>query len=58
MDEICENPFETYCDITSIINTPGHYRLRIGKCQFLYEVNMKEIFKYLYKADSRGGVYK
>ncbi|EHE0558430.1 hypothetical protein J0E37_000517 [Campylobacter upsaliensis] len=36
----------------------NHYRLRIGKYRFLYEVLESEILIYAYKADSRGDIYK
>ncbi|MCF7830399.1 type II toxin-antitoxin system RelE/ParE family toxin [Candidatus Gracilibacteria bacterium] len=55
---IRKDPFKNPCDVTPLVNRKGHFRLRIGKYRFLYEVNKKEVFIYLYKADSRGGVYK
>ena len=58
MDCICKNPFQNNCDVTPLVDTPGHFRLRIGKYRFLYEVSKKEVFIFLYQADSRGGVYK
>ncbi|ELB9335810.1 hypothetical protein ABN535_001531 [Campylobacter upsaliensis] len=36
----------------------NHYRLRISKYRFLYEVLESEILIYAYKADSRGDIYK
>lgn len=58
MQLICENPFKNSCDVVTIVNMPGHFRLRIGKYRFLYEVSQDEVFVYFYKADSRGSIYK
>lgn len=35
-----------------------HYRLRVGRYRFLYEVNDDSSYILVYKADVRGSVYK
>lgn len=52
------DPFDNALDVKKIVNKPNHYRLRLGKYRFLYEIKQKEILIYAYKADSRGDVYK
>jgi mRNA interferase RelE/StbE len=54
-----KNPFDrsTNLDIVSLTGKKNHFRLRIGKYRFLYEVRKSEILIYFYKADSRGGIY-
>ncbi len=41
-----------------MVNKKGHFRLRVGKYRFLYTVIDDEILIYVYKADSRGDIYK
>jgi len=55
---IQENPFAPHPNVAPLKNNLGHFRLRIGKYRILYQVNQKEVFVYLYKAGSRGSVYK
>lgn len=57
-EEISKNPFQNTCDIKPLVNEKNHYRLRIGKYRFAYEIREKEILVYVYNADSRGGIYK
>lgn len=45
-------------DIKPIVGKESHFRLRVSKYRFLYEIIEDEILIYAYKADSRGGVYK
>jgi len=58
-DEIALNPTESNQDIKPLSGSPkNHYRLRIGKFRFLYEVMDDKLLIYCYDADSRGGIYK
>ncbi len=55
---LSENPLNVSLDIKPLINKKGHFRLRISKYRFLYEIMNNEVLIYVYKADSRGDVYK
>lgn len=55
---IAQNPYKTNLDIKKLQCRANHYRLRISKYRFLYEVLESEILIYAYKADSRGDIYK
>ncbi|EAI4330254.1 type II toxin-antitoxin system RelE/ParE family toxin [Campylobacter upsaliensis] len=60
---IAQNPYEAKLDIKKLQGKKfqcraNHYRLRISKYRFLYEVLENEILIYAYKADSRGDIYK
>ncbi|EIW4616526.1 type II toxin-antitoxin system RelE/ParE family toxin [Campylobacter upsaliensis] len=55
---IAQNPYEAKLDIKKLQGKANHYRLRISKYRFLYEVLESEILIYAYKADSRGDIYK
>ncbi|EHK3564238.1 type II toxin-antitoxin system RelE/ParE family toxin [Campylobacter upsaliensis] len=57
-ETIAQNPYEAKLDIKKLQGRANHYRLRIGKYRFLYEVLESEILIYAYKADSRGDIYK
>ena len=62
-ETIAQNPYEAKLDIKKLQGKKfqcrtNHYRLRIGKYRFLYEVLENEILIYAYKADSRGDIYK
>jgi mRNA interferase RelE/StbE len=57
-EQLSNNPRSESLDIKAMINKKGHFRLRIGKYRFLYEITNTELFIYVYKADSRGDVYK
>jgi len=52
------NPFNDVFDIVPIKWKKWHYRLRIWKYRFLYEVREKEILIYFYEVDSRWDIYK
>lgn len=45
-------------DVKPLSDTPGCYRLRVGKYRYLYTFIDDVLFLYCYKADSRGDVYK
>ncbi|EAI6710752.1 type II toxin-antitoxin system RelE/ParE family toxin [Campylobacter upsaliensis] len=57
-ETIAQNPYEAKLDIKKLQGRANHYRLRISKYRFLYEVLESEILIYAYKADSRGDIYK
>ncbi|EAI9907621.1 type II toxin-antitoxin system RelE/ParE family toxin [Campylobacter upsaliensis] len=57
-EAIAQNPYEAKLDIKKLQGKANHYRLRISKYRFLYEVLESEILIYAYKADSRGDIYK
>ena len=57
-DLLAQEPFSESLDAKPLVNKQGHFRLRISKYRFLYEVTDSELFIYVYKADSRGDVYK
>ncbi|EGS1449246.1 type II toxin-antitoxin system RelE/ParE family toxin [Campylobacter upsaliensis] len=57
-ETIAQNPYEAKLDIKKLQGRANHYRLRISKYRFLYEVLENEILIYAYKADSRGDIYK
>jgi mRNA interferase RelE/StbE len=57
-DLLVKNPYTKDLDIKPLQNKKGHFRLRLGKYRFLYEISESELLIYFYKADSRGDVYK
>ena len=53
------NPLDSTLDIKPLSWIAGkHYRLRMGKYRFLFEIIEDEVLVYLYDAGSRGGIYK
>ncbi|MFA5916767.1 MAG: hypothetical protein WC850_00850 [Candidatus Gracilibacteria bacterium] len=52
------SPYQNNLDIKPLKGKNNHYRLRIGKYRFLYEIIENKILIYFYNADSRGDVYK
>ena len=57
-DELSLDPFTNTLDIKPMTNQKSHYRLRVGKFRFLFTIIENEILVYVYKADSRGDIYK
>ena len=57
--ELEKNPYPSNdkLDLKKLQNFSS-FRLRIGKYRFIYEVFDNELFIYIYKADSRGDIYK
>ncbi len=54
-----ENPFYTSkADIKKLKGKKNHFRLRIGKYRFLYEVDKMNKIVLFYDVDSRGDIYK
>lgn len=53
-----QNPLKNSLDIKTLKWKKHHYRLRIWKYRFLYEIIENEILIYFYDADSRGNIYK
>lgn len=58
LDLLAQEPFSEKLDAKPLVNKQGHFRLCISKYRFLYEITDSELFIYVYKADSRGDVYK
>ena len=52
------NPSSNNLDIKSLKWKKNHYRLRIWKYRFLYEIIENEILIYFYEADTRWDIYK
>lgn len=58
-EKLKTNPFNHLeLDLKKMVNSQNDYRIRIGKYRFLYSVIEAKIIIYIYKADSRGSVYK
>jgi len=57
-DDIANNPFDNRYDIKKMQGYTNHYRLRLGKIRFLYEVKEQEILIFFYKSGYRGDIYK
>ena len=53
-----ENPYGGDLDIKKLTNTKNDYRLRIGKYRFLYTIFENRLLISMYKADTRGDIYK
>ncbi len=53
-----ENPYRRDLDIKKMRGHANDYRLRIGKYRFLYTIMENRLLIYMYKADTRGNVYK
>ena len=58
LEQIAQNPFDNALDIKKLQGESHKYRLRIGKYRLLYEIIDEQILIYVYKAQSRGDVYK
>ncbi len=56
--EIAEAPFDNQYDIKKMKGIEDHYRIRIGKVRFLYQLKNNELIIYFYKAGYRGDIYK
>lgn len=58
-EKLKTNPFNhPELDLKKMVNSQNDYRIRIGKYRFLYSVIGSKLIIYIYKADSRGSVYK
>jgi mRNA interferase RelE/StbE len=57
VDIISINPFNNNLDIKKLNWKINHYRLRIWKYRFLYEIINKDIIIYFYEANSRWDIY-
>lgn len=54
-----ENPYNhPELDLKKLVNMGNDYRVRVGKYRFLYTVVESKILVFVYRADSRGGIYK
>lgn len=53
------NPLDSTLDIKPLSWIAGrHYRLRLSKYRFLFEIIEDEVLVYLYDAGSRWGIYR
>jgi len=53
-----QNPYRSDLDIKKLTNTKNDFRLRIGKYRFLYTIFENRLLISMYKADTRGDIYK
>ena len=54
-----ENPYNhPELDLKKLVNMGNDYRVRVGKYRFLYTIVESKILVFVYRADSRGGIYK
>lgn len=54
LKEILKNPYgNIQADVKPLTGSKNHFRLRVSKYRFLYEIKEHEIFVYFYDADSR-----
>lgn len=58
LEIIKESPFVNKLDIKPIKWMKNHFRLRIWKYRFLYEISKNQILIYFYDADTRWDIYK
>ena len=58
VDILQQNPLNNSLDIKKLVWSTNHYRLRIWKYRFIYELRNNKLLIYFYKADSRGNIYK
>ena len=58
LEDLSKDPSENTLDIKPMQGMTNHFRLRIGKYRFLYEIKNDSILIYVYHAGSRGDVYK
>lgn len=58
IDIISISPYQNHLDIKPLKWKNNHFRLRIWKYRFLYEIIENKILIYFYEADSRWDVYK
>ncbi len=57
-DVLSRDPMDKTLNIKPLSGLKNKYRLRVSKYRFLYEVRRTDVLIYIYKADSRGDVYK
>ncbi len=58
LSKLRENPYRKDLDIKKLKGIENDYRLRIGKYRFLYSIIKNRLLIYMYKADTRGDIYK
>lgn len=58
LSKLQENPYRKDLDIKQLKGYRNDYRLRIGKYRFLYTIINSRLLIYMYKACTRGDVYK
>jgi mRNA interferase RelE/StbE len=57
VEKLIDNPYSATLDVKPLQWVKHHWRLRIGKRRFLYEINDITILIYMYDADSRWDIY-
>ena len=57
LEILLQSPFSNNLDIKPLKWYKDHYRLRIWKYRFLYEIIDQKILIYFYDADSRWDIY-
>lgn len=55
---LSENPYNNSLDVKKLRGLDSDYRLRFGKYRFLYTIFKDDRIILIYKADTRGDVYK
>ncbi|GAD17951.1 type II toxin-antitoxin system RelE/ParE family toxin [Helicobacter fennelliae] len=55
---LATNPYDNTLDVKKLQGKESHFRLRISKYCFLYEIINDKLLIYAHKAESRGSVYK
>lgn len=58
LTHISESPHTDRFDIKKLKGMDSNYRLRVGKYRFLFTVLKEDNIILIYKADTRGDVYK
>ncbi len=53
-----KNIYTKEIDIKPLTWKKNHYRMRIGKYRFAYEIIKNKILIYFYDSDTRGDIYK
>lgn len=57
--QLSQDPLRKDLDIKRMMGTPrNHYRLRIFKYRFIYEILAETITVYFFEAGNRGDVYR
>ena len=57
LDQIAEDPFAQYANVTKLQNRPG-YRLRVGDWRVVYDVQEDKLVILVLKVGSRGDIYR
>jgi mRNA interferase RelE/StbE len=55
---LSENPYQNSLDVKKLKGLDSDYRLRFGKYRFLFTIFKEDGIILIYKADTRGDIYK